>query len=124
MFSPNRVSEKAHVPEVYEDRAKYSCELVCQECRLPQECTINVSRLLVFDPSCCMPGQGGKLKDLLEWNEVLNTPTSSIWVFRNGATSKTVLSALSSSFLRGVRCQVVKTAWAIYDNISCSCEFF
>ena len=42
-----------------------------------------------------MPGQGGKLRDLLEWNEVLNTPTSSIWVFRNGATSKTVLLALS-----------------------------
>ena len=130
MFSPRRVSEKGACARsvrgscqvVYEDRAKYSVEIVCQECRLPEECTISVSRLPVLQPYTFVLGQGGKLRDLLEWSEVLNTPTSP--VFRNGATSEIVLLALSSSFLRGVRCQVVKTAWAIFDNISCSCEFF
>ena len=66
MFSPRRVSEKEHVPAVYEDRAKYSGEIVCQECRLPEESTISVSRLPVLEPSSFVLGQGGKLRDLLE----------------------------------------------------------
>ena len=82
-----RASDKAH-PEA--DRANNFTEEVCQEFRLAEECPNSVSRLPVREITSGMLGQGAVLRDLLVWNNVLGTPTSSVGVLSNWVNSRNV----------------------------------